>query len=157
MAERLKLARPVMRRCTGLDAHQAWSHLLKERQNIATLQLATEDDIAIRINTVNLKNRLRDIETNCRNRFHAWLLRIVGALTAPTSMALTCRWRSRPQHQKRTARSRLCLFLIRTLASGKKCERPKARATITVVGGRGRERCWVICCARAPSLVWQAR
>src|SRR5271167_1572977 len=31
-----------------------------------------------------------------------WLLRIVGALTAPTSMALTCRWRSRPQHQQRT-------------------------------------------------------
>src|SRR5262249_29203167 len=30
------------------------------------------------------------------------LLRIVGPLTAPTSMALTCRWRSRPQHQKRT-------------------------------------------------------
>ena len=28
-----------------------------------------------------------------------WLLQIVGALTAPTSMALTCRWRSRPQHQ----------------------------------------------------------
>ena len=25
-----------------------------------------------------------------------------GALTAPTSMALTCRWRSRPQHQLRT-------------------------------------------------------
>src|SRR5262245_61174295 len=32
----------------------------------------------------------------------AWLLRIVGGLTAPTSMALSCRWRSRPQHQKRT-------------------------------------------------------
>src|SRR5580692_7632427 len=31
-----------------------------------------------------------------------WLLRIVGALTAPTSMALTCRWRSRPQHQQQT-------------------------------------------------------
>ena len=31
-----------------------------------------------------------------------WLLQILGALTAPTSMALTCRWRSRPQHQQRT-------------------------------------------------------
>src|SRR5215831_2258785 len=29
-------------------------------------------------------------------------LRIVGALAAPTSMALACRWRSRPQHQNRT-------------------------------------------------------
>ena len=27
---------------------------------------------------------------------------MVGALTAPTSMALRCRWRSRPQHQYRT-------------------------------------------------------
>ena len=34
--------------------------------------------------------------------FQAWILRIVGASTAPTSMALPCRWRSRPQHQKRT-------------------------------------------------------
>jgi hypothetical protein len=29
---------------------------------------------------------------------------IVGALTAPTSLALMCRWRSRPQHQKQTSR-----------------------------------------------------
>src|SRR6266498_4834852 len=27
---------------------------------------------------------------------------MVGALTAPTSMALPCRWRSRPQHHNRT-------------------------------------------------------
>jgi hypothetical protein len=33
---------------------------------------------------------------------HVWLLSIVGALTAPTFMALARRWRSRPQHQKRT-------------------------------------------------------
>ena len=33
------------------------------------------------------------------------LLRIVGALTAPTSVALLCRWRSRPQHQKPTPRA----------------------------------------------------
>jgi hypothetical protein len=38
----------------------------------------------------------------CRDRLHLWLLRIVGALTAPTSMTLPCRWRSRPQHQKLT-------------------------------------------------------
>jgi hypothetical protein len=42
-----------------------------------------------------------------RNRLQRrrWLLPIVGALTAPTFMALTCRWRSRPQHQKRTLAS----------------------------------------------------
>jgi hypothetical protein len=32
----------------------------------------------------------------------AWLLRIVGASTAPTSMALMRRWRSRPQHHYMT-------------------------------------------------------
>src|SRR5262245_23793296 len=51
---------------------------------------------------MHLKNRLSDVEADCRDRLHVWLLRIVGALTAPTSMALTCRWRSRPQHHKRT-------------------------------------------------------
>ena len=33
----------------------------------------------------------------------AALLRMVGALTAPTYMALASRWRSRPQHQKQTS------------------------------------------------------
>src|SRR5882672_10717180 len=30
----------------------------------------------------------------------------MGALTAPTSVALSCRWRSRPQHQTRKSRTR---------------------------------------------------
>src|SRR5450631_798958 len=54
--------------------------------------------------SVNLEYRFGDVETDCCNRLHTWLLQIVGALTAPTFMALTCRWRSRPQHQKRTWR-----------------------------------------------------
>src|ERR1700730_11798209 len=47
-----------------------------------------------------------------RNGCTKELLRIVGALTAPTSMALTCRWRSRPQHQDRTnaVQQKQCLF-----------------------------------------------
>src|SRR5664279_813483 len=92
----------MMRRGTSLDADQAWREFLKKRQDIAALQLTTDDDLALRINTVDLEYRLVDSETDCRNRLHAWLLQIVGALTAPTFMALTCRWRSRPQHQKQT-------------------------------------------------------
>jgi hypothetical protein len=46
------------------------------------------DHLALRVDTVDLKNRLRDVETDCRDRLHGLLLRIVGALTAPTSMAL---------------------------------------------------------------------
>src|SRR5450756_2684842 len=60
-------------------------------------------DLTFRINAVDLENRLGDVETDCRDRLHAWLLQIVGALTAHTFMALTCRWRSRPQHHKRTS------------------------------------------------------
>jgi hypothetical protein len=87
-----------MRRGASLNANQAWWQLLEEYQHVASLELTADDDIALRIDAVNLKDRLRDIETNCRDRLLVWLLRIVGALAAPTSMALTCRGRSRPQH-----------------------------------------------------------
>jgi hypothetical protein len=43
---------------------------LKECQYIAPLELTTENDIALRIDAVNLKNRLRDVETDCRNLSH---------------------------------------------------------------------------------------
>src|SRR5712671_5176203 len=52
-----------------------------------------------RINAVDLKNRLRDIETDSRNRSHDLAPPNHRRLTAPTSMALSRRWRSRPQHQ----------------------------------------------------------
>ena len=63
------------------------------------LQLPPDDNFIFCVDAVDLEYRLGDIETDCRNRLHAWLLQIVGALPAPTFMALTCRWRSRPQHQ----------------------------------------------------------
>jgi Tfp pilus assembly protein PilN len=90
-----------MRRCTGFDIDQTRRQLMKDK-DIATLQLLTDDHLANRINAVNLENRLGNVETDCRNRLHDWLLRMVAALTAPTFMALTCRWWSRPQHQERT-------------------------------------------------------
>src|SRR5262245_35699691 len=92
----------MMRRSAGFDANEARRQLLKEWQNVSALELTTNDYITCCINSVNLKNRLGDIETDCCDRLHVWLLRIVGALTAPTSMALPRRWGSRPQHQKRT-------------------------------------------------------
>jgi hypothetical protein len=46
MAKRLKLARPMVRRGTGLYANQAWWQLLEERQHVATLQLAADDHLA---------------------------------------------------------------------------------------------------------------
>src|SRR6266498_5258035 len=92
----------MMRGSTGFDAYEARRQLLEEWHNVAALELAANDYMTCRVNSVDLKNRLCNIETNCRDRLHVWLLRIVGASTAPTSMALPCRWRSRPQHQDRT-------------------------------------------------------
>src|SRR6266545_3423702 len=91
----------MMRGSTGFDDYEARRQLLEEWHNVAALELAANDYMTCRVNSVDLKNRLCNIETNCRDRLHVWLLRIVGASTAPTSMALPCRWRSRPQHQKR--------------------------------------------------------
>src|ERR1700759_4177419 len=91
----------MMRRSAGLNADEAWRQLLEECQDITSLQLAADDHVAYRVHTVDLKNRLRDVETDRRDLVHAALLRIVVAPAATTSMALTCRWRSRPQHQNR--------------------------------------------------------
>src|SRR5215813_9198532 len=111
----------MMRRSAGFHADEARRQLLKEWQNVPALELTANDYITCRVNCVDLKNRLSDIETNCRDRLHVWLLRIVGASTAPTSMALPCRWRSCPQHQKRThtpqQKSTLTRFTSSTRAS----------------------------------------
>src|SRR5712671_7756795 len=98
-----QLLLPMVRRGAGFDADQTRRKLFKERQDRAPLQLAADDHIANGINSVNLKDRLGDIQTDCRNCLHDWLLRMVGALPATPFVALTCRWRSRPQHQRRTS------------------------------------------------------
>jgi hypothetical protein len=54
------------------------------------------------IDTVNLRDRLCNIEADCRNRLHNLAPPNRGASTAPTFTALTRRWRSRPQHQAQT-------------------------------------------------------
>jgi hypothetical protein len=76
-------------RSAGLDPDQARRQLLKERHDVAALQLAADEHLAFRIRAMHLKYRLRNIETDRCDRLHDWLLRIVGALTAPTSLALT--------------------------------------------------------------------
>jgi hypothetical protein len=70
MAERLELARPMVRRRAGLYADQAQWQLLEERQDVAPLQLTADNHLAFRINAVNLKNRLGNIKTDCRDGLH---------------------------------------------------------------------------------------
>ena len=96
------------------------------------LQLTADNHLTPGINAVDLKYRLGDVETDCRDCLHDWLLRIVGALTAPTSMALACRWRSRPQHQLRTSR-------IGTTSS-EKCQKETFLLIFSPVSRLSRER-----------------
>src|SRR6202011_1051113 len=68
-----------MRRCTSLNANETGRKFLEECQNVAPLQLTADYHLALRINAVDLKNRFGDVETDCRDRLHDWLLRISEA------------------------------------------------------------------------------
>jgi hypothetical protein len=64
------------------DADEARRQPLKEWQNVPALELTANDYITCRVNSVDLKNRLGDIETDCRDRLHVWLLRNRGGLNS---------------------------------------------------------------------------
>src|SRR5262249_48573229 len=98
-------ARPMMRRGAGLHAHDTGREPLKERQNMPALQLTADDHLSRRTDAVDLKHRFSDVETDCRDRLHAWLPITATAPAAITPMALTCRRESRPQHHMRTKQS----------------------------------------------------
>src|SRR6266496_3203162 len=70
MTERLEFARPMMRGCASLDADETRRQLLEESSDVTALQLAPDDHIAFQVDAMDLKNRLCDIETNCRDRLH---------------------------------------------------------------------------------------
>jgi hypothetical protein len=53
-----------MRGSAGLDPNQAWLQPLEKRQDVAALELLADNDITDSIDAMNLKNRLRDVETN---------------------------------------------------------------------------------------------
>ena len=53
----------MVRRGASLDANQAWWQLLEERQDRAALQPSADDHLAGGINSVDLEDRLRDVET----------------------------------------------------------------------------------------------
>src|SRR5262249_36387908 len=131
MPKRLQFARPMMRCRAGLHTNEARRHFLEERQDVATLQLTAEDHLAIGVNAVHLKTRLGDVETDCLNCLHVWLLSIVGALTAPTFMALARRWRSRPQHQKRTCAVQLGMSAMGQQRHRDTCHCPFQASSLT--------------------------
>src|SRR5271165_941779 len=77
MCGRLRVGKGFLHECSigrcshvfGLTNQARWQ-LLEECQYMTTLELTTEDDITSGIDAMDLENRLRDVETNCRNRLH---------------------------------------------------------------------------------------
>jgi len=63
---------------TSLDPDEARAKLLEKPQKLAPPQTPANNDLACCINTVNLKNALRDIQTNRANvhlgRLPSWRL-----------------------------------------------------------------------------------
>src|SRR6266487_1861389 len=59
-----------MRRRAGLDTDKARRQLLEESSDVTPLQLAPDDHMAFRVNAMDLKNRLCDVETNRRDSLH---------------------------------------------------------------------------------------
>ncbi|CAG1013347.1 hypothetical protein RHIZO_04481 [Rhizobiaceae bacterium] len=74
MAESGDLARPVMRSATCLHADQAWCELAKEAQHLAAPQLAAHDDMTFACDTVDLEERLRQVQPDRANLFHGTVL-----------------------------------------------------------------------------------
>jgi hypothetical protein len=59
---------------------------------MSALQLTAEDDLSRRIDAVDLKHRLGNVETDCCDRLHACLPITATTPAAVTSTALTRRW-----------------------------------------------------------------
>ena len=64
--------------------------------------LAAANHLAVSIHTMNLENRLGDVETNRRDRLHAWLPPNRGDLNSNHALAHVP-VEAPPQHQKRTS------------------------------------------------------
>lgn len=73
VAEPPQFARPVMRAGTGFHTDQARWLTPEELMHLAASQLAAQLRAALGINTVQLKNRLGQIDPGHDNIAHAWL------------------------------------------------------------------------------------
>jgi hypothetical protein len=65
--ECLQLTRPVMGATACFHADQARRQIGKDLGHLCTLELLLQTCLAVGIHTMNLKNRLCKIDSNCRN------------------------------------------------------------------------------------------
>jgi hypothetical protein len=57
----------MVRGCTRLHANQARRQVGKELENLRSADTLADHYCTVRINAVNLKDRLRNIDTDCAN------------------------------------------------------------------------------------------
>jgi hypothetical protein len=73
MTENPKLTAPMMCARTRLNTHQARRQSRKELQHLGAAHPLADHHRAINLHAVDLKDRLRNIETNCANLAHGRL------------------------------------------------------------------------------------
>src|SRR5436190_17117377 len=98
MAEFDQLAGPVMRGAARLDADQAGGQPGKEWQHLRSPKRLTDDNLTGRINTVNLKNTLGQVEADRGNLHDGWLPFARERLMAFTPWHLDAVSGSHPPH-----------------------------------------------------------
>ena len=98
MAKLAKFARPVMRTCAGFHADQTGWLTLKELKHLAASELTAQRGTTLGVNTVQLENRLRQIDPDCGNLVHGWLP-LLAVFTAPNMAHCDAGNGSHPLHQ----------------------------------------------------------
>jgi putative transposase len=101
MAKPDQFAGPVMCARTGFHADQAWWLPLKELKHLAAPELTAQQGTALGVNTMQLENRLRQINPDCGNLLHGWLPLLVTS-TAPIMAHCDAGSGSHPHHQWRS-------------------------------------------------------
>ncbi len=119
VAQLRQLARPMVRRGTGLHADQARGQSFEERHNLAAAELFPDDDLLGRVNAVNLEHVLGDIQTD-RGNLHVDGSPHVIRLRRTTLWHFDAGSGRRPPHQSSTEKpSSICsACLIAVLSSG---------------------------------------
>src|SRR5262249_51947034 len=101
-----------MRARTCFDADEAGRQRRKELQQLRSANAFADPTRPVDVHAVNLKNRLRDIETDRANLAHGRLPSKWCVSTQPPYGTLMPQSGRRPQHQKQTQRHRAAMSAL---------------------------------------------
>jgi hypothetical protein len=90
-----------MRAGAGFHADEARRLTLKKLKHLAAPKLTTQQGATLGVNTVQLENRLRQIDPDCGNVTHGWLPSL-AVFTAPNMAHCDAGNGSHPLHQWRS-------------------------------------------------------